>query len=80
MVLSLPEMLKNFPDDAGLGDEGNYPEPASAAVTNQRVDFVNASDEIGPPSSKGGLALRTQGGLLLIRASVGLGFALLRMT
>ena len=63
-AVTLFEMVQNFSDDARLGDETDHLELASAALTNERVHFKYASDEMSPPSSKRGPARRAQSRLV----------------
>ena len=60
--LSVLEMIENFPNDFGLGEEGNDAKLASAG-TEQWVGLVNPPDQIGPALSEGGTMFGSHLGL-----------------
>jgi hypothetical protein len=45
---SFVEVLKDLTDDVGVGDEGENFHPCPAAGAGQRVDLVDAVDELSP--------------------------------
>ena len=45
-------MVRDLPDDAGLGDEGNDAHFAAAFFADQRVGFEHTADQVGPSSAK----------------------------
>jgi len=47
-----PEMVEDFSDDQGLGDESQELHRGIASGTGERVDLVNTVDELGPPLGK----------------------------
>jgi hypothetical protein len=52
ILLALFQVLEYPPDDAGLGNERDDSKLAPAARTNQRVHFVDSSNELGPSASQ----------------------------
>jgi hypothetical protein len=60
-------MIEDVSDDGGLGDESEYLHLATASIAGQRVDLVNAIDELGP-SFVGGAAGRSRL-LFIVRAN-----------
>ena len=60
-------MIEDGSDDGGLGDESEYLHLATASIAGQRVDLVNAIDELGP-SFVGGAAGRSRL-LFIVRAN-----------
>ena len=51
--VSLIQMVKNFANDSVLSNEGNDAQ-GTPTITYQRIDLIDAFDELGPTFSKGG--------------------------
>ena len=47
-------MVEDAADDPGLGDEGDHAPDAMAPGTDERIDFVHATNELDTPTAKGG--------------------------
>ena len=52
------EVVENFPDDLGLGDEGDDSEFTAAIRANERVVFKDPFDPISPPPAESGPLFR----------------------
>jgi hypothetical protein len=48
------EVFQDAADQTRLGDEGDHAHDASAAGTDERIDLVDPSDELGPSAAQGG--------------------------
>jgi hypothetical protein len=48
------EVFHDAADQTRLGDEGGHAHDASAAGTDERIDLVDPSDELGPSAAQGG--------------------------
>jgi hypothetical protein len=48
------EVFQDAADQTRLGDEGDHAHNASAAGTDERIDLVDPSDELGPSTAQGG--------------------------
>jgi hypothetical protein len=48
------ELFQDAADQTRLGDEGDHAHDASAAGTDERIDLVDPSDELGPSAAQGG--------------------------
>jgi hypothetical protein len=47
-------VIQDAADQTRLGDEGDHAHEASAAGTDERIDLVDPSDELGPSAAQGG--------------------------
>jgi hypothetical protein len=47
-------VVEDAADDAALGNEGDHPHHTLAAGTEERIDLVHPSKELGPSAAKGG--------------------------
>jgi hypothetical protein len=47
-------MFQDAADQTRLGDEGDHAYHASAAGTEERIDLVDPSEELGPSAAQGG--------------------------
>ena len=73
-------MVQDLSYDTRLGNECDDPHWATAAVTNQRVDFEHRSNQISPPSTNCGPASWAEGGFVFrIRTGLVSNFVFLRM-
>ena len=53
VAVSLIHVVKNFVNDFVLSNEGNDAQ-GTPTITYQRIDLIDAFDELGPTFSKGG--------------------------
>ncbi len=56
--VTLVEVVENFPDDLGLGDEGDDSEFTAAIRANEGVVFKDPLDQISPPPAESGPLFR----------------------
>jgi hypothetical protein len=58
-------VVQDLSCDTRLGNESDDPHWATAAVTNERTDYENPSNQISPPSTNCGPARLAEGGLIV---------------